>query len=411
MSVKPFDPADEENNQDNPPQNESVGGLSRIETSQINQQVATAKQYPRSIKKFMATASAMVTFDEDVAWECVYRLKRKERDGRDKFIEGPSVRLLEIAASAYGNLYYGSRILGEDGDNIVAEGVAWDLENNVRASQQVLRRIVTKDGNKYGSDMLTMTANAAASIAKRNALNGIVPRVYVNSLMEKAKEVSSKSAKPFGERVQKCLEKFKAIRVTEEQILEKLEIDELAKMTPDHLELLYGTFTAIRDGDTTIEQEFPIEAKSTAPTFVGKPAEPKPEKKKKAEPATPPAAPTNVVPIEQKPPDDIKNEPSPKNEPPIQDGSKLSGDVPTGADLRTSAAAAPEPAKKGQKRAMLESFMQDDGITEEQLVQYMQSSSPVLLKPGQNFADMAEAKCNLVCSMWKQITEAIKGGK
>lgn len=399
MTVKAFDPAVEE--QDEPEIVENTGGLSRIETSQINQQVATAKQYPRSIKKFMATATAMVTFDEDVAWECVYRLKRKEKDGRDKFIEGPSVRLLEIAASAFGNLYYGSRILGEDGDNIVAEGVAWDLENNVRASQQVLRRIVTKDGKKYGSDMLTMTANAAASIAKRNALNGIVPRVYVNSLMEKAKEISAKSAKPFGERVQKCLDKFKAIRVTEEQILEKLEIDEIAKMTPDHLELLYGTFTAIRDGDTSIEIEFPIEAKSNAPAFVGKPADPKPEKekKKKAEPATPPAdntpaAPTNVVSMEPDPQTSAESAPA-KTEP------------------APDTAKSPEPPKTtaGTKRSMMEMFMQEDGITQDQLENYCRNSNPALLKPNQAFGDMTDAKCGLICNMWKQIVTIIKGGK
>lgn len=398
MTVKAFDPADDDNNQQIP----ENAGLSRIESSQINMQIATAKQFPRSIKKFLANSEAMVTIDEDVAWECVYRLKRKDKaTGRDKLIEGPSVRLLEICASNYCNLRYGSRILGEDGDNIVAEGIAWDLENNVLASQQVLRRIVTKDGNKYGSDMMTMTANAAASIAKRNALNGIVPRVYVNLLMDKAKAVSAKSAKPFGERVQKCLEKFKNIRVTEEQILEKLEIDEIAKLTPDHLDLLYGTFTAIRDGDTTIEEEFPIEAKSNAPTFVGKPAEPKPEKKRKAEPATPPA--DNAPAAPDAPSNVVKMEPAPADPAP----AKTAEPAPTPAPA--SPAPSADAAKKGPKRAMLESFMQDDGITEEQLVKYMQSSSPVLLKPGQNFADMAEAKCNLVCSMWKQITEAIKG--
>ena len=50
----------------------------------------------------------MATIDAEVAGSCFYKLSRG-----GKTIEGPSVRLAEIVASAWGNLKFGARIIDE----------------------------------------------------------------------------------------------------------------------------------------------------------------------------------------------------------------------------------------------------------------------------------------------------------
>ena len=64
--------------------------LSVISTAEINQQISTAKKFPRNVKKFLVETKSLATETEEIAGECFYRLKRKDKDGKDVVIEGPS---------------------------------------------------------------------------------------------------------------------------------------------------------------------------------------------------------------------------------------------------------------------------------------------------------------------------------
>ena len=56
--------------------------------AELENQITTAKAYPRSITHFLREAMGMVTLNEEVASSCIYALPRG-----GKPIEGPSVRL------------------------------------------------------------------------------------------------------------------------------------------------------------------------------------------------------------------------------------------------------------------------------------------------------------------------------
>ena len=71
------------------------GMVSMISRAEIDQQVSTAKKYPRSVKRFVDEATQMVTLNESIAQQCIYALPR---DG--KVVEGASARFAEIIASA-----------------------------------------------------------------------------------------------------------------------------------------------------------------------------------------------------------------------------------------------------------------------------------------------------------------------
>lgn len=256
----------------------SDGALAAIERASIDQQVATAHAFPRSIKQFMLDAKDMVTLDIETAEGCYYRLERKDKDGTVKIIEGPSVRLLEIAASCYGNIRYGSRVIAIEDKFVVTQGVAHDLQRNVYSSSETRRRITTKSGYRFSDDMIGVTANAACSIAKRNALNGVVPRVYVNQLCEMAKEVSRGTTKTLTDRRARAVEYFTTkLGVKLDTLLAKLGRKGIEEISLEDLDRLNGLKTAIKEGDTTVDLEFNPQPegapKAALADVIGKPAD------------------------------------------------------------------------------------------------------------------------------------------
>jgi hypothetical protein len=218
--------------------------------------VVTAHRFPRSITKFRTAALSMATIDADVAASCFYRLSRRGSEG-SKAIEGPSVRFAEIVANAYGNLRFGARIVEIGEKEVVAQGVAHDLENNVSTSTEVRRRITTKHGQRFGDDMIAVTCNAACSLALRNAIFKAVPFALAKPIYEQAKKVAVGDAKTLGERRSKALAAFAAMGITGPRVFARLGVAGADEITLAHVEELIGLHTAIKDGELDPDAEFP----------------------------------------------------------------------------------------------------------------------------------------------------------
>ncbi len=153
---------------------DSSGSMDATTRAEIDISIATAKRYPRSIQKFKENVLTLATLDQETAESCFYSIRRQ-----GKTIQGPSIRLAEIAVGAWGNIRAGARIVGEtaDGKFITSVGFCHDLENNVMVAMESRRRITKRNGEKYGDDMIGTTANAAAAIGFRNAVLKVVPKV------------------------------------------------------------------------------------------------------------------------------------------------------------------------------------------------------------------------------------------
>ncbi len=166
---------------------ELISDQGKLVRAELDMQITTAKAYPRNPDDFIQFATQLATQDEETAQSCFYCLTRKSKDGKVTEIKGASIRLAEIAAASWGNLHAASRIVENDGKAITAEGVAWDLERNVRISSQVKRSIVTTNsGATYSHDMQILTGNAASSIALRNAIFKVIPKALIDRVYEKA---------------------------------------------------------------------------------------------------------------------------------------------------------------------------------------------------------------------------------
>lgn len=293
----------------------TTDALGAIERSQIDMQISTAKKFPRSLKAFKNEAETMISMSQETAEGCSYKLKRRNKDGTMKIIEGPSIRLLEICAYAYTNLRFGSRVTGENDDFVTTQGFAMDLERNNGVLVDVRRPIKTSSGQRFSIDMIAVTTAAASSIARRNALlGGAIPRIYVDQLRDFAKRKALGEIKDLAVRLQTAFEFFKSIGVEAPRLLEYLEKPSVEDCTLEELDILQGLKTALKEGDTTIEVEFPKEKAPVDAPDIGAKKEPV-NKEPAKEPATvktpEPPKPAETKALEPKP----KTEPKPESKP------------------------------------------------------------------------------------------------
>lgn len=231
----------------------SVSAIESLERANVDIQISTAKKYPRNIPTVTRKIISTACLDEETAESCFYTLRRG-----GKSIIGPSVRLAEIAASMYQNLKMGAMIVANDGKKITARGFCQDLENNIAIAVEVDRSIVDKHGKTYSEDMQVVTGNAAKAIALRNAVLKVVPGVIINKAFNEAKKVAVGDAKSLNDRRQAAMRYFtEKLNIPEKNIFAALDVTSIEEVTLKHLEILTGMKTAIKEGTTTIEEQFP----------------------------------------------------------------------------------------------------------------------------------------------------------
>jgi hypothetical protein len=234
-----------------------IGTLATLNKSEIDQQVATAKRWPRSIAKFQKEVIDLVAMNEEVADECIYALPRRD-DGEIKSIEGPSARFAEIVASCWGNCRAGARTIDEGQEFVKAQGAFYDLERNVAINYEVSRRITTKSGKRYSADMIGVTSNAACSIALRNAILKGVPKAFWVTAYRAAQKVCAGDIATLGKRRQSSLDALAKKGITHEQVFAALGVNGIEDITTEKLVVLKGIVNAIQNGEISVEEAFAI---------------------------------------------------------------------------------------------------------------------------------------------------------
>ncbi len=230
-----------------------VASLDRAERANIDIQVSTAKQYPRSISRCANNAVALVTMDKDTAQSCGYALPRG-----GKPITGPSVHLAKIIAQQYGNLRAEAKVVEITDKHVVSRGTAWDLENNYAVSFEVRRSIVGKNGNRFSDDMITVTGNAANSIAYRNAIFGIVPKSITDKAYKAAQHLITGDLSDEEKLIKRrdgAIKHFTdTYGITEDEVIKLCGKHTVNQIQADEIALLLGFAQSLKDGDTTVEE-------------------------------------------------------------------------------------------------------------------------------------------------------------
>lgn len=234
-------------------QNVQVVQVDAVERANVDSQVATAKRYPRDIRRSIDNSVVMATMNQETAQSCSYTLPRGGRP-----ITGPSVHLAKIIVSNWGNMRTEAKVVQITDKQVISRGTCWDLETNVASAFEVRRSIIGKNGQRFSDDMITVTGNAANSIAYRNAVFAVIPKAITDRIYYAAQKFItgdlSDSDKLLKVRTG-ILNNFKNnYGITEEEVVKMCGKQTVNQIGADEISMLMGTIQALKDEDTTIDE-------------------------------------------------------------------------------------------------------------------------------------------------------------
>jgi len=368
---------------------EEPSAIEAIERASVDIQISTAHRFPRTLSKVKADMLSFATLDEETALSCFYTLPRG-----GKSIQGPSVRLAEIAISCFGNLRIGARPIATvtTGDNphVIVQAVCHDLEKNVAISIEKRRRITKKKSkDAIDEDDINLAVNACSAIALRDATFKVVPLILVKPVYEAAKKVAVGDVKSLGEKRQKVIERLTQMGAKIENILGRVEAKKIEDIDLTRLELLIGLGTALKDGETTLEEAFPVPVVSEVAKSVfggAAAAEKKAEPEKKTEPLKDPVnEPTALAATAEVFKAVASETPAPAVEPPTQDPQQST-------------------VKFVDK---LQDLMLDNDVSEKALLAWAVANKHISGSIT-NVTKLSETKAAIFVNNWAKIQEALK---
>lgn len=224
-----------------------------VERANVDSQVATAKQYPRDLVRSINNSIAMATMDYNTAQSCGYALPRG-----GKPITGPSVHLAKLIVSNWGNIRAEAKVVQITDKQVISRGTCWDLENNVATAFEVRRSIIGKGGKRFTDDMITVTGNAANSIAFRNAVFSVIPKAVTDKVYQAAQHFITgdlSDEEKIVARRKKCIDFFKdEYGISEDEVVMLCGKQTVNQIKADQIALLLGITQSLKDGDTTVEE-------------------------------------------------------------------------------------------------------------------------------------------------------------
>lgn len=224
-----------------------------VERANVDSQVVTAKQYPRSIRRSIDNSIVMATMDAETAQSCGYALPRG-----GKPITGPSVHLAKIIVSNWGNMRTESKVVQITDKQIISRGTAWDLETNVASAFEVRRNIVDSKGKRFSDDMITVTGNAANSIAYRNAVFSVIPKAMVDKVYKAAQKYITGDLSDEEKLIKRRTDAINYFNdeygITEAEVIKLCGKHTVQQIKANEIALMLGMVQSLKDGDTTVDE-------------------------------------------------------------------------------------------------------------------------------------------------------------
>lgn len=211
-------------------------------------QVEIARRFPRDIEASLKRIEKIVTATPKIAASMYYSLPRKnKKTGKTTFVEGPSIRFAEVAASQWGNMRT-MAIVTEIGDRFVkAQAICFDCENNYAEQEEIQRRLYSQS-----DDMILQTCASAISVAKRNATIRVIGRALLDPVYERARHAAM-GKRTIAESWTQCAAAFvDDWEIDAASLLQIVNVPDESKLTQDHILRLRGIYTALRDGQTSV---------------------------------------------------------------------------------------------------------------------------------------------------------------
>lgn len=194
-------------------------------------------------------------------------------------LEGPTVRLIETIAQAWGNLNYGVQELenveGPEGYSII-EGYCTDLETNNHHSKtfKVYHKLKLKNGGMKllddPRDVYEHVANMGAR-RMRSAIQACIPRYVVDAAVQQVKQTlqAGPKGKSLKERIDSMVVKFAEVGVSVEMLERKLG-HAVKDTVAEELVELFGVYNVLKKGEGKRTDVFSFKQGDEQPTVVTK---------------------------------------------------------------------------------------------------------------------------------------------
>lgn len=225
------------------------------EIEEVKLRYMMAAQFPRNL----LSVSQNISFecrDYDLAEAAEYSFKRGVA-----IVTGPSIKLMEAIAKHYGNIDTGIRVLERRTGSSTIEVYALDIQSNTRKAMtfDVKHSRDTKQGQKQLTDerdIYEMEANMASRRLRR-CIEGIIPKAIVNDAIKVCRETLDGGSKETrAMKLTKLLMAFSSYGISQENI-EKSLGKKMDEFLPEDIATCRGFYTAIKDGQQSVEEIFP----------------------------------------------------------------------------------------------------------------------------------------------------------
>lgn len=202
-----------------------------------------AKQFPRD--EALAVSRILRACErKTLAEKATYVYQRG-----NETVKGPSIRLAEAIAQAWGNISSGVIELDQKNGESNCLSYAWDLESNFRDDKIFTVKHERKASGAIKKltdprDIYELVANNGAR-RKRACILATIPGDIVDAALAKCEETLSKDTEPLQKRLAELLKNFGEIGVTKEMIQKRYAGKAINEK--EYAELL-GIYNTIKDG-------------------------------------------------------------------------------------------------------------------------------------------------------------------
>lgn len=245
------------------------GQLIAAGTNQLATELRTQRELaisnPRKEKAVFDAAMAELEFAPEFAERSYYVIPFRDTNGEKVEVKGPSVKASRALARRWGNCATASRVVSQEEDAFVVEGLFVDFETNVifRRTQRVRKTYIpkeTKIPKPLREDRLNMAIQAGMSKAERNATLDGLPPYLVESYYQRAMKIAGAKGKKEGktlvERWGAMYTFFERKGVSKDRLNAYIKENLDGQGDDEQLGHLNGVGNALKDGQTTVEQVF-----------------------------------------------------------------------------------------------------------------------------------------------------------
>lgn len=238
-----------------------LGQATAVEQSravaEVQAAIVVAQQCPRSVQTAMDSMRESCA-QYGLAERAFYRYSKG-----GSTVSGPTIHLARELARCWGNLQYGIAELRRDDAEGFSEmqAYAWDVQTNTRSAQVfvVPHKRDKKGGPERLVDLRDIYENNSNNGARRlrQAIFALLPPWFVEDAKKLCTATLERgdSDKPLPQRIADAVTAFDGIGVKVDQLEQKLDRAR-DKWTAHDLAQLLVIFQSLRNGETTIDDEF-----------------------------------------------------------------------------------------------------------------------------------------------------------